>query len=253
VDLLGALIGPIFFGMAMSVTNQPKENAMSKRVDESDEEYRARRAEAERLRRQTPEGKEQIQAYRQTDEYKAQHAAEERERRKSKQVQAYDREYRREYREKNRERVRELGRKHQQQRRAKLKAAGLPDPYKPTPEKQKEYFQAWERNNPQRAMIQRSRSSARQRRIEHTITESDLVWHTHCPVLGIELCYERDKRTPHRDNYPTLDRWDNKRGYVPGNVFVISWRANRIKWHCSSEELQAVARYARDGLPLTLS
>jgi hypothetical protein len=62
------------------------------------------------------------------------------------------------------------------------------------------------------------------------------------------LSYTRDKKKPHRDNYPTLDRWDNAKGYVPGNVFVISWRANRIKWDCSLVELEAVAKYARYGL-----
>jgi hypothetical protein len=116
--------------------------------------------------------------------------------------------------------------------------------------KHRGYYLKWEQKDPRRAMLQRSRSSARQRGIEWNLTVEDLNWPTHCPVLGIELSYDRDKKKPQRDDYPTLDRWDNSKGYVPGNVFVISWRANRIKWHCRPEELEAVAQYARHGLTL---
>jgi hypothetical protein len=109
------------------------------------------------------------------------------------------------------------------------------------------YQRAWYQKDPQNGMIVRGRSGAKVRGIEFTITRSDLHWPKHCPVLGMELDYS-SMRGSRRDNWPTLDRWDNSKGYVPGNVFVISWRANRIKWHCSPEELEAVARYAKYGL-----
>lgn len=227
----------------MGVAYTYMEVSVSRRKDETPDEYRARHAAEERLRREDPEYLAKLAAYKQLPETKARHAEQERERRKTKQVQAYDREYRRGYRAKNREKVRTASREHQRRRRAELKAAGLPDLQKPTPAKQKEYLLAWERNNPRRYMIQKSRSNAKARGLEHTITEDDLVWPTHCPILGIELCYERDKKKPQRDDYPTLDRWDNSKGYVPGNVFVISWRANRIKWNCLSDELKAVLAY----------
>ena len=81
-----------------------------------------------------------------------------------------------------------------------------------------------------------------------TLKKEDLYWPTHCPVLGIELIYgeERRKDTANPAN-ATLDRWDNSLGYEPGNVYVISWRANSLKSNGTADELQAVADYARDG------
>ena len=43
----------------------------------------------------------------------------------------------------------------------------------------------------------------------------------------------------------SLDRADNSRGYVKGNVVVISWRANDLKSNGSADELEAVAAYSR--------
>lgn len=97
-------------------------------------------------------------------------------------------------------------------------------------------------------MLMGARRRGRYRGLDATIRSSDLVWPTHCPVLGIELDYaSRDARNP---ALPSLDRWDNSKGYVPGNVFVISMRANCLKSNASPEELDAVARYARHGLLL---
>lgn len=44
---------------------------------------------------------------------------------------------------------------------------------------------------------------------------------------------------------PTLDRIVPSRGYVVGNVAVISMRANRLKSDASVAELQALVSYTR--------
>ncbi len=117
-----------------------------------------------------------------------------------------------------------------------------------TPERMYGYQRKWCEGNPRNAIVVKSRSSAKQRGFEFTITEKDLTWPTHCPILGIELAYTG--KGERRDNYPSLDRFDNAKGYIPGNVHVISWRANRIKWDCTPAELRAVADYAERSLPL---
>jgi hypothetical protein len=43
------------------------------------------------------------------------------------------------------------------------------------------------------------------------------------------------------DASPSLDRVDPRKGYVPGNVRVISDRANRLKGDRSLSEIQALA------------
>jgi hypothetical protein len=98
-----------------------------------------------------------------------------------------------------------------------------------------------------RNLVAMARRRGRERGLEATIRVSDLVWPTHCPVLGIPLHYpERGvarKIGGHNPNYPSLDRFDPSKGYVPGNVFVISFRANTIKNNATYEEMLRVARY----------
>lgn len=63
---------------------------------------------------------------------------------------------------------------------------------------------------------------------------------THCPLLGIELTYAHGKgNTPH--NYATLDKIDPSKGYVEGNIHVVSARANTIKNDASVDELRTIA------------
>ena len=59
-----------------------------------------------------------------------------------------------------------------------------------------------------------------------------------CPILDIPL----DRRD--RDHSPSLDRIDNKRGYVRGNVIVISYRANTMKNNGTLAELVRLGRWA---------
>ena len=62
-----------------------------------------------------------------------------------------------------------------------------------------------------------------------------------CPVLGIDIVWEN--RTKRIEASPSIERIDSSKGYEPGNVALISWRANRIKKDASLQELEAV--YAR--------
>lgn len=62
----------------------------------------------------------------------------------------------------------------------------------------------------------------------------DILIPTVCPLLGITI--EKGVGT-YTDNSPTLDRIFPHLGYVKGNVWVVSMRANRIKQDASLEEL----------------
>jgi len=77
-----------------------------------------------------------------------------------------------------------------------------------------------------------------------TLTPTDIPEiPTHCPILGIELTPGKEKPGP---NSPSLDRIVPALGYIPGNVQVISLKANVIKNDATVEELEAVARYMRN-------
>lgn len=96
-------------------------------------------------------------------------------------------------------------------------------------------------------LCSKARKRGRQRGMEATIKPSDLVWPSHCPVLGIELDYPAvsglRKGLAVQPNWPSLDRWDSTKGYVPGNVFVISYRANTLKNSATYAEILQVAKY----------
>lgn len=66
----------------------------------------------------------------------------------------------------------------------------------------------------------------------------DLVFPTHCPVLGLELNF--DCTSP---NCATIDRIRPELGYVRGNVVIVSMWANRIKSDASTAEIFKVAEF----------
>jgi hypothetical protein len=73
----------------------------------------------------------------------------------------------------------------------------------------------------------------------------ELDFPTHCPVLGIELDYFAEKT---QENSPSFDCLDPSKGYVSGNVVVISWRANRIKNDGTAQEHRAIASFIENAL-----
>ncbi len=113
----------------------------------------------------------------------------------------------------------------------------------------KAFFDKWgdkqdtELYKEQRKKFRGKKVNAIQKGIEWDINFGDLEWPTHCPVLGIELNYFNEFRD---ENSPSFDRKDCSKGYVKGNVYIISYRANRIKNNGTAEEHAAIAKWMSD-------
>lgn len=96
----------------------------------------------------------------------------------------------------------------------------------------------------QYSMWVNAKQRARLRGLEFNLDLFDIEVPSHCPVLGIEL----RRGAPHRgpsDNSPTLDRINLDRGYVRGNIKVISFRANRLKSNGTIDEIENVLAYMK--------
>jgi len=99
------------------------------------------------------------------------------------------------------------------------------------------------KRNPRKHLVIDARARAKRYGVPADITEKDIQWVTHCPALGVELIYGRTGGDGRRANSATLDRRDNTKGYVKGNVFVLSHRANRIKSDATIAELEAILQF----------
>lgn len=132
--------------------------------------------------------------------------------------------------------------------------------YERTKDKQRDAAKKWRRENrerylagqrevnkrareadPVRALLYNAKARAKRKEVVFTIVKEDVGQPTHCPVLGIELCYTTTSL--HADNSASLDRIVPELGYVPGNVLIISWRANRIKCDATLDELKQLVSF----------
>jgi hypothetical protein len=96
---------------------------------------------------------------------------------------------------------------------------------------------------PEQKMLKRSRSRALQKGYEHNIELVDITIPAYCPLLGIKLEIGVGGCKP---NSPSLDRIDPNLGYIKGNVWVISNKANSIKNNATPEELLTIATRLAD-------
>jgi hypothetical protein len=88
--------------------------------------------------------------------------------------------------------------------------------------------------------ILRSRKSrAKKMGIEFDISAKDIEITEFCPLLGVKLEFSG---VPWNPNGLSVDRIDPKKGYIKGNVWIISYRANRIKNDASLEELLMISQ-----------
>lgn len=91
-----------------------------------------------------------------------------------------------------------------------------------------------------RRFFSKKKTHAKRSKWGFDVRLEDLEYPDVCPVLGIPLDWDCPKRT---ENSPSLDRLDSSKGYVKGNVVVMSWRANRIKNNGTAEEHAKIADF----------
>lgn len=92
-------------------------------------------------------------------------------------------------------------------------------------------------DEPRRKLWRSARDRARDRGTPFTIQPEDIEVPEFCPVLGIPLIRGEGELA---ETSPTLDEIRPGQGYTPDNIWVISWRANKLKADASLAELQAL-------------
>lgn len=93
------------------------------------------------------------------------------------------------------------------------------------------------------------RQRAKKLGIPFTITFDELEKPEFCPVLGVKLNYACstgiDGKQTRDPNKASIDKLLPELGYVPGNVFVISWKANILKSNMCIDELEKILAYMK--------
>lgn len=105
------------------------------------------------------------------------------------------------------------------------------------------YYKTWDNVNFLRRRLLSIKYRAKKHGRPFSITIADVVIPTVCPILGIPLRKQVGQHP--RPDSPSLDCVIPALGYVPGNVQVISYRANCIKNDGTAEEHEAIVAYIR--------
>jgi hypothetical protein len=110
-------------------------------------------------------------------------------------------------------------------------------------EKVNALHRAWEKANPEKHMLCRAKKRAKQFNLDFNLELEDIHIPTQCPILGIVLEY--DNTVTSRDSSPSLDKIQNDKGYVKGNVQVVSNRFNSLKKDATFDELILMGEWAK--------
>ena len=86
-----------------------------------------------------------------------------------------------------------------------------------------------------KSLLASAKNRAQKKNLDFNITIDDFEIPDMCPLLNIKLSVNTDIA---KDNSYSLDRINSTKGYIKGNVWVISRRANALKGNASLEELE---------------
>lgn len=151
----------------------------------------------------------------------------------------YNPEYHRNYYLKNKEKFREYGRLWAKNNPDKVKKSStLARQKRKESGKDKVTRTRWEEQNREYILWNAAKQRAKRNNLEFNISVEDISIPDVCPYLGIPIHISSGSGRM-KPNSPSLDRIDNSKGYVLGNIQVISWKANRIKSDTSILDLIA--------------
>lgn len=100
----------------------------------------------------------------------------------------------------------------------------------------------WKENNREKSILNQTRKSAKERGLAFELALEDIIIPKFCPVFNIPLTFAKGQRT---DNSPSIDRIDSSKGYIKGNIRIISWRANDLKKNGTMEEFEQIVDYMK--------
>lgn len=107
-----------------------------------------------------------------------------------------------------------------------------------SPEKRRELH----RKDPRKVMLIHARKRAKEKKLDFNIELSDITIPEICPLLNIPIFVCDITLGP---NSPSLDRIDNTKGYIKGNIIVVSFRANSLKKDACLKELELLVNNLR--------
>ena len=103
-------------------------------------------------------------------------------------------------------------------------------------EAQLERQRKWDEENNDKKLWYEAKRRAEKAGVPFTIEVSDIIIPQICPVFKVPL----QKNTPFG---PSLDRFIPELGYVPGNVYVISRKANMMKSNGNLTEVRQLLEW----------
>ena len=155
--------------------------------------------------------------------------------------------------EKNKEQVKEKARQYYHDNKEKVleNVKSYRDANRPLiQQKGKEYYRRKLKNR----LLNAARARARKYGYEFDLTVDDIIMPKYCPLLGIEMFVTESRKGKKHSSF-SLDRIDSSKGYVKGNVWVISMMANSMKSDSNYEDFKKMAdnwkQYHENGYDLS--
>lgn len=159
------------------------------------------------------------------------------------QVRESSREYARQYRIDNPEKTKESLKQYRIKNRDKV-LARTKEWFKAHPEYNRIKLAEHGKKDPVRRMLHGLKARAKKNGMKFSLSREDITIPDICPVLGIRLVKGSGGFLA---NSPSVDRMDNNQGYVPGNVQVVSLRANLLKRDGTLDEFRKIVAYMERG------
>jgi len=104
-------------------------------------------------------------------------------------------------------------------------------------DKMRIYRKRWEHKHWENRLWNNAKKNSRYKGRSFNIEVSDIIIPDICPILGLTLLRGSIDKNCNSDALASLDCIDPEMGYIKGNIWVISFLANKMKQNANREQL----------------